>query len=32
MFENEGRDVLKCENRVRSYNAITDFFIQHLRV
>ncbi|MBI2975723.1 MAG: S9 family peptidase [Chloroflexi bacterium] len=32
MFENEGHDVLKYENRVRCYNAITDFFIQHLRV
>lgn len=31
MFENEGHDVLKFENRVRCYNAITDFFIQHLR-
>jgi dipeptidyl aminopeptidase/acylaminoacyl peptidase len=26
MFENEGHDVLKMENRVRCYNAITDFF------
>jgi dipeptidyl aminopeptidase/acylaminoacyl peptidase len=26
MFENEGHDVLKYENRVRCYNAITDFF------
>jgi len=30
MFENEGHDVLKFENRVRCYNAITDFFKQHL--
>lgn len=26
MFENEGHDVLKFENRVRCYTAITDFF------
>jgi pimeloyl-ACP methyl ester carboxylesterase len=26
MFEDEGHDVLKYENRVRCYNAITDFF------
>jgi pimeloyl-ACP methyl ester carboxylesterase len=31
MFENEGHDVLKHENRVTCYNAITDFFKQHLR-
>ena len=31
MFENEGHDVLKFENRVRCYNAITDFFRRHLR-
>jgi pimeloyl-ACP methyl ester carboxylesterase len=30
MFENEGHDVLKFENRVRCYNAITDFFKVHL--
>jgi len=30
MFENEGHDVLKYENRVRCYNAITDFFRKHL--
>lgn len=30
MFENEGHDVLKYENRVRCYTAITDFFRQHL--
>jgi dipeptidyl aminopeptidase/acylaminoacyl peptidase len=29
-FENEGHDVLKFENRVRCYNAIRDFFQQHL--
>ena len=26
MFENEGHDVLKYENRVRCYNAIKEFF------
>jgi len=31
MFEDEGHDVLKFENRVRCYNAITDFFTEHLR-
>ncbi len=31
LFENEGHDVLKYENRVRCYNAITDFFKKHLR-
>jgi esterase/lipase len=31
MFENEGHDVLKYENRVACYNAITNFFIKHLR-
>ncbi len=31
MFENEGHDVLKFENRVRAYNAITDFFRQYLK-
>lgn len=30
MFENEGHDVLKFENRVRCYKAITDFFSRHL--
>ena len=30
MFEDEGHDVLKYDNRVRCYNAITDFFKQHL--
>jgi dipeptidyl aminopeptidase/acylaminoacyl peptidase len=30
MFENEGHDVLKLENRVACYNAITDFFKKHL--
>jgi dipeptidyl aminopeptidase/acylaminoacyl peptidase len=31
MFEDEGHDILKHENKVRCYNAITDFFKQHLR-
>jgi dipeptidyl aminopeptidase/acylaminoacyl peptidase len=31
MFENEGHDVLKHENRVRCYNAITEFFKRHLQ-
>lgn len=31
MFENEGHDVLKYENRVTCYNAITEFFARHLR-
>lgn len=31
MFENEGHDVLKFENRVRCYNAITDFFKKYLQ-
>jgi pimeloyl-ACP methyl ester carboxylesterase len=30
MFENEGHDVLKYENRVACYNAITDYFKKHL--
>jgi pimeloyl-ACP methyl ester carboxylesterase len=30
MFENEGHDVLKFENRVTCYNGITDFFKKHL--
>jgi pimeloyl-ACP methyl ester carboxylesterase len=30
VFENEGHDVLKYENKVRCYNAITDFFKLHL--
>ncbi len=30
MFENEGHDVLKFDNRVRCYDAIRDFFQQHL--
>lgn len=31
VFENEGHDVLKFENRVICYNAITDFFKKALR-
>lgn len=31
MFENEGHDVLKFENRVRCYTAITEFFKKQLR-
>ncbi len=31
MFENEGHDVLKFENRVACYNAITEFFRGQLR-
>ncbi|MDR3574737.1 MAG: prolyl oligopeptidase family serine peptidase [Anaerolineaceae bacterium] len=30
MFEDEGHDVLKYENRVRCYNAITEFFKKYL--
>jgi pimeloyl-ACP methyl ester carboxylesterase len=30
VFENEGHDVLRFENRVRCYNEITEFFRQHL--
>jgi pimeloyl-ACP methyl ester carboxylesterase len=30
VFEDEGHDVLKFKNRVTCYNAITDFFKQHL--
>ena len=31
IFEDEGHDVLKYENRVACYNAITDFFTKHLQ-
>jgi len=31
MFEDEGHDVLKLENRVRCYNEISRFFEEHLR-
>ncbi|HUH98065.1 MAG TPA: alpha/beta fold hydrolase [Anaerolineales bacterium] len=30
IFENEGHDVLKYENRVSCYNAIADFFAKYL--
>ena len=30
MFENEGHDVLKLENRIRCYNTITEFFRKQL--
>jgi pimeloyl-ACP methyl ester carboxylesterase len=30
IFEDEGHDVLKYENRVTCYNAIADFFTKHL--
>jgi pimeloyl-ACP methyl ester carboxylesterase len=30
MFENEGHDVLKLENRITCYNSITEFFRKHL--
>ncbi len=31
VFENEGHDVTRLENRVKAYNLITDFFKEHLR-
>jgi pimeloyl-ACP methyl ester carboxylesterase len=31
LFENEGHDILKHENRVICYSAIAGFFAQHLR-
>ena len=31
IFEDEGHDVLKYENRVTCYNAITDFFSKYLK-
>jgi predicted peptidase len=31
MFENEGHDVLKLENRITCYNAITEFFKKQLK-
>ncbi len=31
MFEDEGHDVLKYQNRVTCYNAITDFFKKHMK-
>ncbi len=31
VFEDEGHDVLKFQNRVRCYTAITEFFAKHLK-
>ncbi|KXK18305.1 MAG: hypothetical protein UZ18_ATM001000873 [Armatimonadetes bacterium OLB18] len=31
LFEDEGHDVLKYENRVICYNAIVDFFAKRLK-
>jgi len=31
VFEDEGHDVIKYDNKVRCYNAITDFFKKHLQ-
>jgi pimeloyl-ACP methyl ester carboxylesterase len=31
IFENEGHDVLKHENRITCYNAITNFFAKYLK-
>jgi dipeptidyl aminopeptidase/acylaminoacyl peptidase len=31
VFEDEGHDVLKLPNRVRCYEAITQFFLEHIR-
>lgn len=31
VFENEGHDVIKFENKVRCYDAIAQFFTQHLK-
>jgi fermentation-respiration switch protein FrsA (DUF1100 family) len=31
VFEDEGHDVLKYDNRVTCYNSITDFFTKHLK-
>ncbi len=31
VFEDEGHDVLKFDNRVRCYNTITEFLVQHLQ-
>jgi dipeptidyl aminopeptidase/acylaminoacyl peptidase len=31
VFENEGHDVTRMENRIIAYNAITDFFKKHLQ-
>ena len=31
VFEDEGHDVIKFPNRVKCYNAITDFFKNRLK-
>jgi dipeptidyl aminopeptidase/acylaminoacyl peptidase len=31
IFEDEGHDVLKYENRVTCYSTIADFFAKHLK-
>ena len=31
VFQNEGHDVLKYDNRVACYNTITEFFKEHLQ-
>lgn len=31
VFENEGHDVIKFENKVRCYNRITEFFVEQLQ-
>jgi dipeptidyl aminopeptidase/acylaminoacyl peptidase len=31
VFENEGHDVIKFENKVRCYNTMTGFFARHLQ-
>lgn len=31
MFEDEGHDILKFENRIKCYDSITDFFKLHLK-
>jgi len=31
MFENEGHDVIKFENKARCYNEITSFFVRYLK-
>ena len=31
VFENEGHDVIKYENKVLCYNTIIDFFKKHLK-
>ncbi|MEM8534732.1 MAG: prolyl oligopeptidase family serine peptidase [Chloroflexota bacterium] len=31
LFEDEGHDILKYENRIQCYNTITNFFVTHLQ-